>query len=102
VIKGQGVASCRQLSHTPCNSAVTDAVRRAGYRYSTFGENLFAGMERQVSPRDVVGAWLDSPGHRANILRSGFRELGLAGVQAQGLLGDGTSVVWVAAFGAPR
>jgi uncharacterized protein YkwD len=102
VLKGRGVAACRQLSHSPCNTDVTAAVRQSGYPFATFGENLFAGMERQVSAHDVVSAWLHSPPHRANMLRAGFRDLGLAGVPAQGLFGEGTAVVWVAAFGARR
>jgi uncharacterized protein YkwD len=102
VLKGRGVASCRQLSHTPCNTDVTAAVRRAGYPFAMFGENLFAGMDHQVSANDVVTAWLQSPPHRANIMRPDFMELGLAGVPAQGLFGEGTAVVWVAAFGARR
>jgi uncharacterized protein YkwD len=102
LLKGRGVASCGQISHAPCNSGVTDAVRRAGYPYATFGENLFVGMSRQVSPHQVVAAWLASPPHRANILSAGFRDLGLAGVPARGLIGDVDVVVWVAAFGARR
>ena len=41
--EGRAVASCGQFSHTPCGSAVTAAVNASGYRYATFGENLFAG-----------------------------------------------------------
>ena len=102
VLKGRGVASCGQLSHTPCETPVTDAVRRAGYPFAMFGENLFAGIERHVSARDVLVAWLQSPAHRANVLRPAFQEVGLAAVPAERLLGSGTSVVWVAAFGARR
>jgi uncharacterized protein YkwD len=101
-LKGRGVASCGELSHAPCSSRVTDAVRQSGYRYSSFGENLFAGIDRHVSPRDVVAAWLQSPPHRANILRPGFREVGFASVSAPGFFGVGGSVVWVAAFGARK
>jgi uncharacterized protein YkwD len=101
VLKGRGVASCGQLSHAPCNSGVTDAVRVAGYPFAAFGENLFVGM-RHASAQDVVAAWLASPGHRANMLSAGFREVGLAGVRTRGLIGDVDSVVWVAAFGARR
>lgn len=101
-LKGRGVASCGELSHAPCNSGVTDAVRQAGYPYSTFGENLFVGLDHQISAWDVVAAWLASPPHRANIMRRGFRELGLAGVPAHGFFGDVDSVVWVAAFGARK
>ena len=67
-LKGERVASCGQFSHTPCGSAVTAAVQAAGYRYATFGENLFAGTRGRVSARDVVSAWLQSPPHRANLL----------------------------------
>ena len=101
-LKGYHVASCGQLSHTPCSTGVTDAVRAAGYRYASFGENLFAGVDRLATPRDVVQAWLHSPPHRANLLRPGFRQLGIAGVRTHALLGNVDSIVWVAAFGTPR
>jgi uncharacterized protein YkwD len=101
-LKGQKVASCGQFSHTPCGSGVTDPVAAAGYRYASFGENLFVGVLGQVSARDVVKAWLESPGHRENILRPYFREVGAASVRAQGLVGSGPEVVWVATFGSRR
>ena len=49
-LKGQSVASCGQFSHTPCGAAVTSGVRAAGYRYSRFGENLFAGTWGRSPP----------------------------------------------------
>jgi uncharacterized protein YkwD len=101
-LKGERVASCGQFSHTPCGSAVTAAVHAAGYRYATFGENLFAGTLGQVSARDVVLAWLESPDHRANVLSPSFRDVGAAPVRARGLLGDGDAVVWTATFGSRR
>jgi uncharacterized protein YkwD len=101
-LKGERVASCGQFSHTPCGSAVTAAVHAAGYRYATFGENLFAGTWGQVSARDVVSAWLQSPEHRANILGPRFRDLGAAPVLAHGLLDGGDAVVWTATFGSRR
>jgi len=101
-LKGERVASCGQFSHTPCGSAVTAAVHAAGYRYATFGENLFAGTWGQVSARDVVSAWLQSPEHRANILGPRFRDLGTAPVLAHGLLDGGDAVVWTATFGSRR
>jgi uncharacterized protein YkwD len=102
VLKGQRVASCGQFSHTPCGSAVTAAVRAAGYRYATFGENLFAGTQGRVSARDVVSAWLQSPPHRANLLNRSFRDVGVAPVLAHGLLDAGDAVVWTATFGSRR
>ncbi len=98
-MKGERVASCGQFSHTPCGSAVTAAVRASGYRYAAFGENLFAGTWGQVSARQVVTAWLQSPPHRANVLSSRFRDVGAAPVLAHGLLDDGDAVVWTATFG---
>jgi uncharacterized protein YkwD len=101
-LKGQGVASCGQFSHTPCGAEVTAAVRTAGYRYASFGENLFAGPWGQISARDVLRAWLQSPPHRANVLGAGFRHIGAAPVRAPDLLGDGDAVVWTATFASPR
>lgn len=101
-IKGRGMAECRVLSHAPCRSDVTDAVEESGYRYSFFGENLFAGTWGQVAPRDVVAAWLRSPPHRQNLLSPHFRELGSALVRAHGVIGDGDAALWVATFGSPR
>ena len=100
-LKGQSVASCGQFSHTPCGAAVTSGVNASGYRYATFGENLFAGSWGKVTPRDVVNAWLNSPPHRANILGR-FRHVGAAPVHAPGLLGGADAVVWTATFASPR
>ena len=49
--------------------------RHRGYRYATIGENLAEG---QRSAREVVSGWMNSPGHRANILGSSFEDCGLA------------------------
>jgi uncharacterized protein YkwD len=49
-----------------------DAVRSAKYRSA--GENIAAG---QHSPSQVVSAWMNSPGHRSNILNSSFEYLGV-------------------------
>ena len=102
-LKGQRVASCGQFSHTPCGTSATAGVQAAGYRYATFGENLYAGTWGEVSARDVVRAWLESPPHRANILSPSFRDLGTAPVRANGLLGGSDAVVvWTATFGSRR
>ena len=101
-LKGQRVASCGQFSHTPCGSVLTSAVKATGYRYATFGENLYAGTWGQVSARDVVTAWLQSPPHRANVLNARFRDVGAAPVRASGLLNGSDAVVWTATFGRRR
>ena len=101
-LKGQSVASCGQFSHTPCGAPVTSGVNASGYRYATFGENLFAGTWGKATPREVVSAWLQSPPHRANILSNMFRHVGAAPVRANGLLGAADAVVWTATFASPR
>ena len=89
------------LAHAVRRS-VTSAVNASGYRYATFGENLFAGTWGKATPREVVSAWLQSPPHRANILGGQFRHVGAAPVRANGLLGAGDAVVWTATFASPR
>jgi uncharacterized protein YkwD len=49
----------------------------AQYNWATYGENIAAG---QTGIGEVVGAWLASPGHCANIMRAGVSDLGLAKV----------------------
>jgi len=101
-LKGHGVASCRQISHTPCGSDAAAPVRRSGYEYTRFGENLYVGALGSASAREVVSAWLQSPGHRANILHPGFRDFGAALVRADGIFYAGAAVVWIAAFASPQ
>lgn len=60
------------------------------------GENLAVFGPRQPSARDVVRVWLGSPPHRANLLSSRWRELGVAARYATpvgGALGSGPT--WV-------
>jgi uncharacterized protein YkwD len=100
-LKGRVVVSCGQLSHTPCGDEPTEALRRAGYRYAWFGENLWLGTWGAFSPRQVVESWLASTPHRANILRSGFTAFGVARSRANGVFGEPSTAVWVATFASP-
>jgi len=90
-------ALLRQIGGTD----VAAQVRKTGYRFARFGENLYAGPWGRVSARQVVSAWLASPPHRANLLSPDYRELGVAPAKAAGLLGSGESVLWTAAFATP-
>jgi uncharacterized protein YkwD len=102
LLKGRQVVACAALSHTPCGAGPAAAVKAAGYRFSSYGENLFFGPWGQVTPRQVVAAWLASPLHRANIMRPMFRDFGATFVRATGFDPAGDSVVWVATFASPR
>ena len=41
------------------------------------GENIAWGSGTLGTPAEIVDAWMHSPGHRANILNRGFREIGI-------------------------
>ncbi|TXS42039.1 sigma-70 family RNA polymerase sigma factor [Streptomyces sp. OR43] len=49
-------------------------VTDAGYRWSTYGENIARG---QQTPESVMESWMNSPGHRANILNCSFKNMGI-------------------------
>jgi uncharacterized protein YkwD len=65
-----------QLAHRGSDgSQVSDRVTRQGYAWRTVAENISFGRD---DPRAVVIAWLNSPGHRANLLRAGVTQMGAA------------------------
>lgn len=72
-------------------------ISEAGYAYSTAGENL----AKNFSTSDgVVNGWMNSSGHRANILNTSFIDVGYAAVNGT-LLGEETTLV-VAMYAAPK
>ncbi|WMX48310.1 sigma-70 family RNA polymerase sigma factor [Streptomyces roseicoloratus] len=79
------------FDHTnPDGADPGDRVTAAGYRWSTYGENIAMG---QRTPADVMEAWMNSPGHRANILNCSFKEIGI-GIHTAG------GPYWTQVFGA--
>ncbi|WP_019155291.1 SafA/ExsA family spore coat assembly protein [Robertmurraya massiliosenegalensis] len=63
------------FSHTsPTYGSPFDMIKKFGLSYRSAGENIAAG---QTSPEQVVQAWMNSEGHRANILNSGYTEIGV-------------------------
>jgi uncharacterized protein YkwD len=48
-----------------------------GARGPRFGENLAWGVGSRAAAHRIVRMWLASPGHRANLLRPGFRRIGI-------------------------
>lgn len=63
------------FAHTGSNgSSVFDRVTSAGYNYNLAAENIAVGY---ATPHSVVKAWMNSPGHRANILYPSLREIGI-------------------------
>ncbi|MEV0738840.1 CAP domain-containing protein [Streptomyces sp. NPDC050549] len=80
-------------SHTsPDGSQPWDRAAAAGSRRRTIGENIACG---QRSPGEVVEGWMNSPGHRANILKPDFTHIGI-GFAGGGQMG----MYWTQLFGA--
>lgn len=61
---------------SPDGFGPSDLVERVGYDYLAVGENLALG--NYEGDGDLVQAWMDSPGHRENILASSFSEIGIS------------------------
>ena len=51
-----------------------DRLAAAGYPWQTYGENLASGYP---DARTAVEGWMNSPGHRANIVGTAFTEIGV-------------------------
>ncbi len=60
---------------SPTGAGVADLGKQVGYEYVILGENLALGDF--VDGNDVVAAWMNSPGHRANILNPNYQEIGV-------------------------
>lgn len=74
-IKSQDMKDNRYFSHTsPTYGSPFQMMRDFGISYRTAGENIAHGY---ATPQAVVNAWMNSPGHRANILNSTFTTIGV-------------------------
>jgi uncharacterized protein YkwD len=96
----------RYFEHTaPGGATMVDRILRARYASNdqgwAFGENLAWGTGRLATPRGVMQAWMESPGHRANVLRRSYRELGI-GVVTGIPSGSGNGATYTADFGMRR
>ena len=93
----------RYFSHSSrAGTRFTTRIRRAGYLRRSgrtlLGENLAWGGGRLATPREIVRSWMNSPGHRANILQPRFREVGI-GVVRRLPVGDLRGATYAAEFG---
>ncbi|WP_051969403.1 sigma-70 family RNA polymerase sigma factor [Kitasatospora azatica] len=87
------MAARQFFDHTnPDGAGPQQRIDAAGYQWSSWGENIARG---QSDPASVMDSWMNSPGHRANILNCAFKEIGV-GVH----LGPG-GPWWTQDFGSP-
>ncbi|MBE9155514.1 CAP domain-containing protein [Nodosilinea sp. LEGE 06152] len=89
----QDMATSRRMSHTGSDgSTMRSRIDATGYRWSTIGENVAMG---QPTAAAVMSAWMNSPGHRQNILNPAFTELGVGQATGSG------RIYWTQVFGRP-
>ncbi len=64
--------------HTPDGKDLFDILEGYGVRYINIGENLAQSKPASIgSPENFVNFWMDSPSHRANILRDNYGKIGI-------------------------
>ncbi|SFD86175.1 uncharacterized protein, YkwD family [Lentibacillus persicus] len=77
--KSRDMALNNYFSHTsPTYGSPFDMMRQFDFSFRTAGENIAAG---QRSPEQVVESWMNSEGHRENILNEGFTHIGVGYVE---------------------
>lgn len=88
--KAQNMFSNNYWAHNaPVGTTPWAFITDSGYEYIYAGENLARGF---TASGEVVSAWMDSPGHRDNILSANYKDIGFAVVPGT-LLGDETVLV---------
>lgn len=77
--KSQDMKDKGYFSHTsPTYGSPFEMMKSFGISYRTAGENIAKG---QKTPSEVVSAWMNSSGHRANILNKSFSKIGVGYVK---------------------
>jgi len=73
--KSKDMAANNYFAHqSPTYGSAGDMLKQSGINWSAWGENIASG---QRTPEAVVTAWMNSEGHRANILSSNFTKIGV-------------------------
>ncbi|NLH01700.1 MAG: secretion protein [Clostridiales bacterium] len=73
--KSQDMHDKKYFSHnSPTYGSPFDMLKSFGISYRTAGENIAMGY---TTPEAVMNAWMNSPGHRANILNASYTKIGV-------------------------
>lgn len=98
-IKVNDMIRNQYFEHTsPNGKSVSDLGKQVGYQYIVLGENLALGNFATAS--ELVNAWMNSPGHRANILSKNYDDIGV--FAATGTFEGRTVVFAVQHFGTQK
>lgn len=83
--------------YAPDGTTPWSFINASGYEYKTAGENLAKGFSYSS---DVVAGWMNSPTHKANVLKNSYIDVGYAVLDGT-VLGEETTLV-VAMYGTPK
>ncbi|WP_245890102.1 CAP domain-containing protein [Rummeliibacillus pycnus] len=73
--KSEDMSKNHYFDHTsPTYGSPFDQMKSLGISYKSAGENIAQG---QKTPQEVVQAWMQSPGHRANIMNASYTHIGV-------------------------
>jgi uncharacterized protein YkwD len=79
--KAKDIIAKQYFSHTsPEGKKFSNWIKETGYNYFYVGENLAIDFG---NPEEIFNAWIASPGHRANIERPEFQEIGVAYISGE-------------------
>lgn len=89
--KSQDMINKNYFSHqSPTYGTPFQMMSSFGIRYSAAGENIARG---QRTPAEVMKAWMNSPGHRANILSAVYNQIGVGAAKA-----SNSTITWTQMF----
>ena len=102
----RGMVTKQFFEHTtPSGVTMVDRILKARYVREDegwmLGENLAWGTGSYATPRGAVRAWMESPGHRANILKRGYRDMGV-GLVLGVPVSDAAGATYTVDFGVRR
>ncbi|TQR41128.1 CAP domain-containing protein [Paenibacillus popilliae] len=76
MVKAQDMYNNNYFDHnSPTHGSPFDMLQEFGITFNTAGENIAKG---QTTPTQVMKDWMNSPGHRANILNNNYTHIGIA------------------------
>jgi hypothetical protein len=96
--KARDIVLCRDFRHEACGKHPFQVADDRGYRGS-IGENLYVAEGQLEAPRLALDTWLNSEGHRKNLLQPEWGVVGIALLPGANLDDIEDGVVWVNHFG---
>lgn len=88
---------------SPSGTTPVERVKAAGYLAGAtswaVGENIAWGEQRLSTPREIMNSWMESPGHKANILNRRFRHVGIGVAVGAPIDGVSSGATYTTAFG---